>query len=95
MPVEVSMKLDELQGFARHERIKVIGSQTGRVLIQAYNRGKHGPLGELKIDRIFTELEVGREKNWAQPRIVAWADEQQYKILRAAANLERRTVNGS
>lgn len=93
MPTELSMTLDELQNFAKFEKIKVISNQSGKVLIHAYNRGKHGPLGQLKTDRIFTELEVcgsGGSKNWAQTRLVAWADEGEYKILRAAANLEKR-----
>ena len=39
----------------------------------------------MKITGIFTEIAVGRDKDWAKPILVAWAYEDQYKELKEKA----------
>jgi hypothetical protein len=83
---EVKMKLKDLAEFANYEKIKVISSKTGKVLIHSYNKEKHKHLGDLEITGIFTEFELnsGISKNWCRIRLVCWAYEDQYKQLKEA-----------
>lgn len=67
------------------DTIKVISSRTGKVLIHNYNANNQGYLGDLNITGIFTEMAVGRDKDWVKPVLVAWAYEDQYKELKEKA----------
>ena len=80
-----TLTLRALRELDYHDTIKVISSRTGRVLIHNYNANKQGYLGDLNITGIFTEIAVGRDKDWAKPILVAWAYEDQYKELKEKA----------
>ena len=82
---EVKIKLRDLGNLVSYgDTIKVIGSGTGKTLIQCYDKKKHEHLGDLEITGIFTELSVGgaTAKNWCKSRLVAWASDYQYKKLK-------------
>lgn len=81
----LTLTLRALRELDYHDTIKVISSRTGKVLIHNYIASKQGYLGDLKITGIFTELSVGRDKDWCKPILVAWAYEDQYKELKKKA----------
>ena len=85
---EFTIKLRDLKKLAEYETIKVISSDSGKVLIHNYSEKKHEHLGDLEVTGIFTEIEVcgsRYDKNVARSKLVCWASEWQYKELKEAA----------
>ena len=83
---EVKIRLGALGKLYRYGggTLKIIGSATGKTLVQAYNAEKHEFLNDLEVTGIYTDLELGGVtcKNWGRTRLVGWARYNQYKELK-------------